>query len=223
MEKVVEYANVIRNFIGIPADISIWDLMNSELIVALAALIVGSVLNRRLGGLQEKTDDDRLARELEAELHETDLSPSFESVSSESRSTVVARKRAPTSDTAPEPSPESRAPPNVMFSRDVQNEFDRGADIISDIKAMVDERIASLRDGRKKRKYKNIGKRDYRLRVLALHNDEALNSDLVALLLRVFELWRPYQRNVKDIPEGLVEELGQLEHQVRTQFMLLGN
>ncbi|MFH1516449.1 MAG: hypothetical protein ABIH17_01080, partial [Pseudomonadota bacterium] len=67
MEQAAAIAVMIRDYLGIPPNLTFWDLANSELIIAVATLTIGVVVNRRVGRIAEKVDDNQLGEDLTKE------------------------------------------------------------------------------------------------------------------------------------------------------------
>jgi hypothetical protein len=102
--------------------------------------------------------------------------------------------------------------PVVPLGNGAIDHFPAAADIVDRLKTYVDELIEEIPDGRKRRKYPAIGKRDYRIRVAALHEDGGLTEQEYGRLARAFEIWRPYQTHRRPTPNGVLLELRSLSN-----------
>lgn len=98
-----------------------------------------------------------------------------------------------------------------------EDHFEPAAAVIDRLKKLVDDKVAGLKDGRNRRKYQTIGRRDYRLRVAALQGDGGLTEEETALLANAFAMWRPYQTNRRPTPIGVLNELRALAARLGVQ------
>jgi hypothetical protein len=215
VDDVFRIAAAIRDYLGIPANLTFWEMANSELIIAVATLTIGVVVNRRVGRIAEKVDDnqlgDDLAKELQdrtyvpdsiakramsqtGDLEEAEMEPVFPDMAGPAPQPAMAPRSAPARAPA--------APESALLKK--QSSFIGGADIIGKLKAYVDRVTEHVSDGRKKRKYHNLGKRDYRVRTLALEDDGVISHPVAAELLAAFDAWRPYSTNTAAVPDEVI-------------------
>ena len=86
--------------------------------------------------------------------------------------------------------------------------FSEAASIIQELKEFVEKNIKNLKDGRNRRKYRStVGRRDYRVRVIALDNDGGLKEDQRGELIHAFHIWRPHQTHQQPTPIHILEQL----------------
>ncbi|WP_430405091.1 hypothetical protein [Hyphomonas sp.] len=222
MERAIAIAVLVRDYLGIPPDLTFWDLANSELIIAVATLTIGVVVNRRVGRIAEKVDDNQLGEDLTKELQEratartesalrtadVDVPADFfdHLMEADEGTSELAMAPAPV---APQPAPaharKQGAPDSAFFGK--QANFIGGADIIGTLKEYVDRAADHVSDGRKKRKYSNLGKRDYRVIILALEDDGVISHSVASELLTAFDAWRPYSTNAAAVPDDVIDLL----------------
>jgi hypothetical protein len=217
---------MVRDYLGIPPNLTFWDLANSELIIAVATLTIGVVVNRRVGRIAEKVDDNQLGEDLTKELQERSAAQTESAVSAPdvdvfagfSDDLMEADEGASELAMAPAPAASAPAPAQarkqatsdgVLFSMrsKLQSNFSDGADIIGTLKEYVDRAAEHVSDGRKKRKYGNLGKRDYRVRILALEDDGVISHSVASELLTAFDAWRPYSTNAAAVPDDVIDLL----------------
>lgn len=222
MEQAVAIAVLVRDYLGIPPDLTFWDLANSELIIAVATLTIGVVVNRRVGRIAEKVDDNQLGEDLTKELQErataqtesalstadVDVSADFfdHLMEADAGTSELAMASAPVaSQPAPAHARTQAAPDSAFFGK--QANFISGADIVGTLKEYVDRAADRVSDGRKKRKYSNLGKRDYRVIILALEDDGVISHSVASELLTAFDAWRPYSTNAAAVPDDVIDLL----------------
>jgi len=121
---------------------------------------------------------------------------------------------------SPEPDPSPSSPggpaPNAIrppLSDEDNKKLDVGAELIQKIKAAVDAVADGARDGRKRRKYNNIPRHDYRVVVLALAEDGLISGEEASQLTHAFSLWRRFQTRQKSVPDFVISELKSVERQ----------
>jgi hypothetical protein len=95
-----------------------------------------------------------------------------------------------------------------------EDHFARAKVAMDALKGLVDETVGRISDGRKLRKYENIGRRDYRLIVAALGGDGLLPDEVAGSLIRAFELWRGYRSHVRRTPADVADELERTRQRV---------
>jgi hypothetical protein len=120
------------------------------------------------------------------------------------------------------PKPKRRLPFSIRrgASAPADPHFERGQMLVQQLKDEVDKHVETVRDGRKRRKYRTIGKRDYRLRVEALLRDGELSSDTADLMRLGLDIWRPFQTRKRDVPEAVIMQLEQILRALHTQTEL---
>tara|TARA_R110000850_G_scaffold129227_5_gene249070 strand:+ start:12526 stop:13281 length:756 start_codon:yes stop_codon:yes gene_type:complete len=220
VEQAVAIAVLVRDYLGIPPDLTFWDLANSELIIAVATLTIGVVVNRRVGRIAEKVDDNQLGEDLTKELQEratartesalstadVDVSADFfDHLMEADEGTSELAMASESAASAPAPARRQAAPDSAFFGK--QANFIGGADIIGTLKEYVDRAADHVSDGRKKRKYSNLGKRDYRVIILALEDDGVISHSVASELLTAFDAWRPYSTNAAAVPDDVIDLL----------------
>lgn len=220
MEQAAAIAVMIRDYLGIPPNLTFWDLANSELIIAVATLTIGVVVNRRVGRIAEKVDDNQLGEDLTKELQERSTAQTKTALSGASVDLfadlsddwMAMDEEVPELAMAPAPEAPVRAPSqkqatpgSARFAK--RSSFSDGAEIIGTLKEYVDRSAEHVSDGRKKRKYQNLGKRDYRVRILALEDDGVISHSVASELLTAFDAWRPYSTNAAAVPDDVIELL----------------
>lgn len=238
MESIAQFFLAAANWLGIPPDITPWELLNSELITAAIIGFIGLFLNRKVNRLSEKAEDTATfaayERELEdlAEARETppDAADAAERVRDVLKRYSRGTKDAPDFDisglgiTEPEapgapgaPPPEEEvaetdaAPEAPAEPEPGRNPLQAEASlVVNEAKKFVDARLASQHDGRKQRKYNNIGKRDYRVRVLAARDDGLITGTQALNLLGVFETWRPYGTGRRVVTDDVIAKMKRL-------------
>ncbi|MEZ5998450.1 MAG: hypothetical protein R3B98_07135 [Hyphomonas sp.] len=211
------------DWVGIPRDITVWELINSDLITAAIIGAVGLFLNRKVNRLSERAEDTATAAAYERELR--DFSPGAESPAyapmpeaqaggpgyelagaddEDSGFERVAEERpAEAGAAAPAPKKASRSAPANPLHVDA-------AMVVQEAKKLVDASLEDQKDGRKRRKYRNIGSRDYRLRILAARDDGLMSQPQSINLLGIFETWRPYATGRKTVTEDVLATLKHL-------------
>jgi hypothetical protein len=70
-------------------------------------------------------------------------------------------------------------------------------------------------DGRTKRKYDNISRRDYRVIVAALGKDGGFSEEVRESLTTAFDQWRTYRNGRTPVPSDLVLQLEKLAEKHR--------
>ena len=209
MEQVAEGFRVAANWIGIPPEITPWELLNSELITAMIIGIFGLFLGRKVNRLSEKAEDSVAAAAYERELADHDSARDESMV--EAGETAVSAGAEPRSHS--EASRPDNVPPSAPFSEEDSAETgsnplqSEASHLVNAAKKFVDERLDSQKDGRKRRKYENIGKRDYGVRVLAARDDGLINEKQALNLLTIFEMWRPYGTGRKVVTTEVIRKM----------------
>ena len=210
MDSVFKIAAAMRDYLGIPPNLTFWEMANSELIIALATLTIGVVVNRKVGRIGEKVDDNKLGENLTKELEERSSlplePPGFEESHTVDLEEATVEPELPDMAASVPPRTESprpaRSPDSAFFGK--QANFIEGADLIGKLKEFVDSAAGHVSDGRKKRKYRNLGKRDYRVIILALEDDGVISHPVAAELLTAFDAWRPFSTNTVAVPDDVI-------------------
>jgi hypothetical protein len=105
----------------------------------------------------------------------------------------------------------SQAPPSVSgassWTNDDETRFQQGAEAINQIKAYVEHVAANARDGRRRRKYTNIPRHDYRVLLLSLGEDAEIPMDDVNRINHALSLWNRFRTKRKSVPDFVIAEL----------------
>ncbi len=214
MEQVADGFRAAASWLGVPPEITPWELLNSELITAMIIGIFGLLLGRKVNRLTEKAEDNAAAAAYEREVADLDVAeesairdlqaiePSAGRSVGASPEAYSAPARAPLDDTAE--ADEERADEDAAVGNPLQAE---ASYVVNAAKKLIDERLASQKDGRKLRKYDNIGKRDYGVRALAARDDGLITEIQALNLLAIFEMWRPYGTGRKIVTEEVIRKM----------------
>ncbi|MGD9814735.1 MAG: hypothetical protein AB7Q23_00550 [Hyphomonadaceae bacterium] len=100
----------------------------------------------------------------------------------------------------------TEAPRKSLAPEDVRR-LDEGAALIQRLKDHVEKVAADARDGRKRRKYRNIARHDYRVLILSLAEDGAFSQEDAARLNHAFSLWRRFKSRRTAVPDFVLAEL----------------
>lgn len=255
MEWIAHALRATVNWLGVPEDITPWELLNSELITAAIIGAIGLFLNRKVNRLSERAEDTATVAAYEREL--ADIAGS-ESSGTQLAGPEPTRRSGPVEDfsdglasssdlsmddilntlppeeippfgapleefeevppivKAPVPGRKIRPPepPGAESGNPLQSE---ASHIVNEAKRFVDGRLEKQLDGRKKRKYENIGKRDYRMRVLAARDDKLISDTQAVDLLGIFETWRPYGTGRRAVEADILDSLRNLMSEVLSE------
>ena len=229
MESIAQLLQSGVEWLGIPQDITPWELLNSELITATIIGAVGLFLNRKVNRLSEKAEDTATLAAYERELEdftEAERAPMIR----------IAEPRADLSDVmhdveelVPGAPPSAAAevgmaaPPGGDTGESGNPLQSEASHVVNAAKKFVDGRLDSQHDGRKRRKYANIGKRDYRVRVLAARDDGLITGTQALNLLGVFETWRPYGTGRKIVTEDIISKMKRLLSEAEREKVIVRN
>lgn len=211
MEQVAVIFHTASRWLGIPPDITLWELLNSELIAAFIIGIFGLFLGRKVNRLSEKAEDIATAGAYARELDDLEAAED-----NAAREVQAIEPPAASPRTAPEASGPQPVETRASRIEDAEAEEEASGSntlqadasyIVNDAKKLVDERLATQKDGRKLRRYENIGKRDYRLRTLAARDDGLLTNTQALNLLEIFEIWRPYGTGRKIVTADVIQNM----------------
>lgn len=120
---------------------------------------------------------------------------------------IVAEAAPPAAESGTSPS--TRAPP----LEDGARRLALGAALIKSLKDYVERTAQGIRDGRRRRKYNNLPRHDYRVWVLALAEDGAISNEDASQLNHAFALWRRFKTGKVPVPEFVISELKSIERQ----------
>ncbi len=214
VEKVSAIVQAAWSWLGVPSDMTFWQAINSEFIVAVIVLFFGVAFNRKVNRLNERAENEDLVRGLEDQLEEK-LEEQLDDLPAPEPEPALRSQTG--SQTAADMAPPQSTPREVEeIPASKGNRLqDPASHIFHRAKKFVDARLERQTDSRKKRTYSFIGKRDYRLRVLAAQEDKLIKPTQVLDLIRIFEIWRlcVNSRFVMLTPE-LLEEMNMLINRV---------
>ncbi|MEQ1709760.1 MAG: hypothetical protein ABL864_15655 [Terricaulis sp.] len=103
--------------------------------------------------------------------------------------------------------------PRAPLSDEENRRLDQGATLIQSIKSHVERTAQAVRDGRRRRKYNNLPRHDFRVLVFALVEDGAIANEEASQLNHAFSLWRRFQRRRTPVPDFVLTELRSVEKQ----------
>lgn len=179
---------------GIPENLTLWELLNSEffsLVVGLFATGVGAWLARNVHSatqeMAENAKSERVQRTLEA-MREQEL---------EAAEAGFAY--------APDDG-ESFESSEFESAEDVEDYFENARTQIDLIKQKIDAKVASIGSGRKRRKYE-ISKYDYREFVYLLAQDGLIKNDQTQALIGAFTSWYIFRNRNSPMPERVFEKI----------------
>lgn len=212
MDQIIAVFDGVSRWLGIPDDITLWELLNSELIAALIIGLFGLFLGRKVNRLSEKAEDTATAAAYERELADLEVAepqPLPDESAVEPPATPMPSRKAsapaaPGSDSMPVGGLPDLAEDTIPERNPLQSD---ASHIVSRAKKYVDEQLDAQKDGRKRRRYENIGKRDYRMRVLAARDDDLISEAQAANLLDVFETWRPFGTGRRVVTQDVLDHL----------------
>jgi hypothetical protein len=177
---------------------AIWAFVNTPIVCALLPATIAAVLAQRVNLVVQQNvaslDAARAAASAQDQL----------GVEPEGTDVVTG---------APSPDGASAPSPRPQLSEEENRRLDAGAASVQSIKAYVDRTAQSVPDGRRRRKYNNIPRHDYRVLVLALAEDGVIPNEDASRLNHAFSLWRRFQRRRTPVPEFVVSELRTIERE----------
>jgi hypothetical protein len=210
LEQVAAVFQSVANWIGVPPGITPWELLNSELITATIIGIFGLFLGRKVNRLSEKAEDSVAAAAYERELAGHDVVEDAAIADAEDMDVSVGaapgRGSSVQAPMAPMPDvfEDTVAAEEGVVGNPLQSE---ASHVVNAAKRFVDERLEAQKDGRKRRKYENIGKRDYGVRALAAREDGLIDNTQALNVLAIFEMWRPYGTGRKVVTADVVNKM----------------
>lgn len=177
---------------------AIWAFVNTPIVCALLPATIAAVLAQRVN--------------LVVQQNEATLDAARATANAQDR---LGSSTDPVADNVPSaaPAPEGPSAARAPLSDEDNKKLDAGAALIQKIKDYVDAVANDVRDGRKRRKYNNIPRRDYRVVVLALAEDGAIPSEDASRLNHAFSLWRRFQNRQSPVPDFVLSELRAIEKQ----------
>lgn len=163
------------------ADQSWWDILNSSIVATTLSAIVGIIVAGRVGQVAAQTK--------EATAEATRGRHAMERAEDEAAAEAAEVASAPADEQV-----EARA------------RFHRAATAIRALKDYVDARASRVTDGRVRRKYDNIPRRDYREIIKALEEDGGLVGEELRELRDAFERWRSFRTGKQTVFERMMNE-----------------
>jgi hypothetical protein len=163
------------------ADQTWWDILNSSIVATTLSAIVGIIVAGRVGQVAMQTKE----------------------ATAEATRTRHAMERAE-DETAAEAAEVASAPAEGQI--EARARFHRAATAIRALKDYVDARASRVADGRVRRKYDNIPRRDYREIIKALEADGGLAGDELKELRDAFERWRSFRTGKQTVFERMMND-----------------
>lgn len=159
-----------------------WDILNSSIVATTLSAVVGIFLATRV-----------------------------QQVASESKAATDAATRARQAieraeDEAEAEAADLAAVPEAGDRAEAKATFHRAASAIRALKDYVDVLAMRVRDGRVRRKYDNISRRDYRNIISALAADGGLGGQELKELRDAFEKWRSFRTGRQPVSEKVASE-----------------
>ncbi|MFT3726471.1 MAG: hypothetical protein QM759_01400 [Terricaulis sp.] len=176
-------------YFAIPRDTTFWTVINSPALVAAITGLLAILINRRVERLAEQTEDAQKTADLAEQLNQNDDKP-------------VAQ-----------PLPSSSVP--LQPAGEPEDFYTEAAALMDRFKRYVDRAIEKAPDGRNKRRYKNLGKRDYRVPIVALAEDHNLTEGEKGDLMLAFETWRPFQTHQQPTPKPVLSQLKRISDRLK--------
>ncbi len=104
----------------------------------------------------------------------------------------------------------------IVSDAERADRFRRGSTSIRKLKMYIDAVADRVKDGRTKRKYDNIGRKDYRVITSALEADGGLRQPVFKVFMSAFEDWRSYSNGQSVVPQELASRLERMagEYQI---------
>lgn len=173
-----------------------WQILNAGFIGTMISAFVGILVARRVG---------EVAREPEVERR---LKQKAERQESRARDALPDSDEEPASDSAGSGDPTTPAPAAPTRMDDAARQaFTTASNAIRHLKDYIDALADRCRDGRTRRKYDNITRRDYRIITTAIGEDGGLKSPHLEKLLAAFEEWRTYRNGRVTVPKDVASRL----------------
>lgn len=203
MEQVNSVLTAAGTWLGVPSDMTPWDWMNSEVVVAFMVLFFGLIFRGKVARLTEDADHAAEKRRREVLAEKDSLARAEDDL----EALVQAPRREgqpPEEHVAVTPAP---VPGRVASANRLQHDASL---IVNEAKKLVDARLDRQSDPRKKRGYDFLGIRDYRLRVIAAREDRLINEAQAMMLRELFEAWHPHRDGSAIVTQELVDHLTSL-------------
>lgn len=169
-------------FFAWPRDASIWNVLNSPVLVTFLAAIIGVQLNRRVTKAEEKAEDAANLVTLKDEVEATEIEEEHESETETSAT-------APTS-------------PSADFRNEAEAVFDQ-AEVY--IKGLMDKA-----DGRHRRTYRNIAGASLPIKAAALLERKGLERSQYEGAVELAHEWNQYRRGKaarKLVPRSALDKM----------------
>jgi hypothetical protein len=167
---------------------------NQPIVCALLPAIVGWILAVRVRNVVEKNADALETRRLEGEL--ADTAPSTGAEATGNAGVAAAQ------------------PEGEQSSQPAEN-FAQGAKWIAELKAVVDQKAKNARDGRRRRRYGNIDRYDYRVLVLALAEGGEIGPEERDEIVQAFTKWTRFRNGRVNVPQNVVADIRRLVRKLR--------
>lgn len=169
-----------RAFFAWPEDASIWDVLNSPILVTFLAALIGWQLNKRVQKAEEKAED--------------------------AANLVTLKDDVEAAEADEEEEPDTSAdqvPASENFRAEAEALFDQGEDFIK-------ERMKNASDGRHRRTYKNIAGASMPIKAAALHERKDLSPLQYQGAIELAHEWNQYRRGkaaCKPVPRASLEKM----------------
>lgn len=180
--SIEEIIGSVGNFFAVEDSITLWDLLNAPVIVAIIAAVIGWRINRNLLSAQAKSEAAIENAAITSRLREDETAPDAPEDGQVVRSGLSRIQERNT-----EPSE------NPLFSE--------ASSEISKLKQTIDLIARRAPDGRNRRKYKNLPRTDYRVLVVALHDDGNINDNEKDAWLAALNAWNRHKNRRIPISE----------------------
>jgi len=184
-----------------------WEVLNSGFVGTVISSVVGVFVATNVGKVAKETGQATALED--AKRAENDASVALGSSGSNTDAAVAAEVSATT------PDEESLASADGGLTEADNRAFATASMSIRRLKDYVDALTERCRDGRTRRKYENMSRRDYRIRVAAVAEDGGLKSPHVAKLLKAFGDWRGYSNGRVKVPSEFASQLQDLASRYR--------
>lgn len=180
------------------ADKTWWDIVNSGIVTTFLSASVGIILAGRVRQVALSNEEAAAAAARSRQQLER---------AEDEAADVVADEAATASEAA---TVAGAAAPMAVAPADAQLQararFSRAATAIRSLKDYVDARAARVSDGRVRRRYDNITRRDYRAVIKAIAADGGFVDEELKDLKESFERWRSFRTGKQAVSERLVDE-----------------
>ena len=181
---------------GFPESLSVWEFLNSPIATNTIFPVMGFVLLLVFNRNAQANRDQQQIILTQQQFNETE----------------TAEAVAPTDSTV------DRNEPQAADTEHSQRElFSRGSTSIARLKQYVDLLAEKAPDGRRRRKYSNVPKYDYRPIVQMILDDRSskdLTKENAEKSIDAFSLWRPYQTGKRLLTESIVLEIERLVNEI---------